>query len=128
MVIYKVPQKLLDVACHDTQLNVKESALNVLRSFCKHEKAKKVTFFVNIFKLGVIRIKGSLLSLGFNYYTLKKIALSFFKILKDVDAIDKLSSINFLSPSNTDLNSSSSKNNYLAAAYTCKNIINCLKS
>lgn len=49
MVIYKVPQKLLDVACHDTQLNVKESALNVLRSFCKHEKAKKVIFFLLIF-------------------------------------------------------------------------------
>lgn len=42
MITLKIPQKVLDVACHDTQFNVQESALNVLKSFCKYEKAKKV--------------------------------------------------------------------------------------
>lgn len=42
MITLKVPQKLLEVACHDTQLNVKENALNVLKIFSKHDKAKKV--------------------------------------------------------------------------------------
>ena len=42
MISLKVPQKLLEVACHDTQFTVQESALNVLKIFCKHDKAKKV--------------------------------------------------------------------------------------
>jgi hypothetical protein len=42
MVVLKVPQKLLEIACNDTQFNVQESALNVLRLLCKHEKGKKV--------------------------------------------------------------------------------------
>ncbi len=45
MIALKLPQKLLDVACHDTQFSVQENALSVLKSFCKHEKAKKVSFF-----------------------------------------------------------------------------------
>ncbi len=44
MINLKVPQKLLEVACRDTQFSVQENALNVLRSFCQHEKAKKVKF------------------------------------------------------------------------------------
>jgi len=47
MISLKVPQKLLEVACHDTQFSVQESALNVLRLFCKHEKAKKVSNCLN---------------------------------------------------------------------------------
>jgi hypothetical protein len=42
MINLKIPQKVLDVACHDTQFNVQESALNALKAFCKYEKAKKV--------------------------------------------------------------------------------------
>lgn len=48
MISLKVPQKLLEVACHDTQFSVQESALNVLRIFCKHDKAKKVIYFLKI--------------------------------------------------------------------------------
>ncbi len=84
---YKVPHKLLEIVCHDTQLSVQESALNVLKILCKHEKAKK--------------------------------------ILRDIDAIDKLSSITFSSPSNTDL--TSSNNNSLAASLMCRSIIYQLK-
>lgn len=43
MVTLKIPQKVLDVACHDTQFSVQESALNVLSLFCKYEKARKVS-------------------------------------------------------------------------------------
>lgn len=42
MIGLKVPQKLLEIACNDTQFNVQESALNVLRLLCKHDKGKKV--------------------------------------------------------------------------------------
>jgi hypothetical protein len=82
----KVPHKLLEIACHDTQLSVQESALNVLKTLCKHEKAKKT--------------------------------------LKDIDAIEKLSNITFLSPSNTDLTSS---NNNMTASLICRSIIYQLK-
>ena len=88
LITYKVPHKLLEIACHDTQLSVQESALHVLKTLCKHDKAKKT--------------------------------------LKNIDAIEKLSNINFLSPSNTDLNSSAS-NNSVTAALICRNIIYQLK-
>jgi hypothetical protein len=45
MIALKIPQKILDVACHDTQFNVQENALIVLKSLCKYAKAKKVYFF-----------------------------------------------------------------------------------
>lgn len=50
MITLKIPQKVLDVACHDTQFNVQESALNVLKSFCKYEKAKKVKLNIDFYK------------------------------------------------------------------------------
>ena len=40
----KIPQKLLEIACHDSHFNVQERALNSLKLFCKHEKAKKVIY------------------------------------------------------------------------------------
>lgn len=43
MTSLKIPQKLLEMACHDTQFTVQESALNVLRALCQHDKAKKVS-------------------------------------------------------------------------------------
>ena len=42
MTSLRITQKLLEMACHDTQLNVQESTLSVLRVLCQHEKAKKV--------------------------------------------------------------------------------------
>ena len=51
MLQLKLPQKMLDVACHDTQVNVQENALCVIKSFCKNEKAKKVCFFLLIFEV-----------------------------------------------------------------------------
>lgn len=47
IIALKVPQKLLEVACHDTQFSVQESALNVLRLLCKHDKPKKVNFILD---------------------------------------------------------------------------------
>lgn len=44
MLSLKAPQKLLEVACHDTQFTVQEKALNVLNIFVHNEKAKKVSF------------------------------------------------------------------------------------
>ncbi len=38
----KVPEKLLDVACHDTHVTVQEFALRVLKQIVKHEQAKEV--------------------------------------------------------------------------------------
>lgn len=38
----KVPEKLLDVACHDTHVTVQEFALRVLKQMLKHPKAKEV--------------------------------------------------------------------------------------
>ena len=38
----KVPEKLLDVACHDTHVTVQEFALRVLKQMLKHDKAKEV--------------------------------------------------------------------------------------
>ena len=38
----KVPEKLLDVACHDTHVTVQEFALRVLKQMIKHEQAKAV--------------------------------------------------------------------------------------
>ena len=38
----KVPEKLLDVACHDTHAIVQEFALRVLKQMLKHEQAKEV--------------------------------------------------------------------------------------
>lgn len=38
----KVPEKLLDVACHDTHVTVQEFAFRVLKQMLKHEKAKEV--------------------------------------------------------------------------------------
>ena len=43
MLSLKAPQKLLEVACHDTQFTVQEKALNVLNIFVLNEKAKKVS-------------------------------------------------------------------------------------
>ena len=83
----KVPHKLLEIACHDTQLSVQESALNVLKTLCKHEKIKKV--------------------------------------LKDIEAVEKLSNITFFTPSNTDLTSSNSSS--IAASHICRSIIYQLK-
>lgn len=54
MISLKIPQKILDVAIHDTQFNVQESALNALKAFCKYEKSKKVnnnTFYSILFLL-----------------------------------------------------------------------------
>ncbi len=42
MIRLKVPQKILECACHDTQFTVQESSLKTLRILCKYEKAKKV--------------------------------------------------------------------------------------
>ncbi len=38
----KVPEKLLDVACHDTHVTVQEFALRVLKHMLKYERAKEV--------------------------------------------------------------------------------------
>ena len=38
----KVPEKLLDVACHDTHVTVQEFALRVLKQMLKHARAKEV--------------------------------------------------------------------------------------
>jgi hypothetical protein len=38
----KVPEKLLDVACHDTHVTVQEFALRVLKQMLKYEQAKEV--------------------------------------------------------------------------------------
>ncbi|CAF4392018.1 unnamed protein product, partial [Rotaria magnacalcarata] len=38
----KVPEKLLDVACHDTHVTVQEFALRVLKQMLKHEQAKEI--------------------------------------------------------------------------------------
>ena len=38
----KVPEKLLDVACHDTHVIVQEFAMRVLKQMLKHPKAKDV--------------------------------------------------------------------------------------
>ena len=108
MTSLKITQKLLEMACHDTQLNVQESTLSVLRVLCQHEKAKKVIF------------------LNFMFVTCKIIFVFTFKILKDVDAIDKLYNINFLS-SSSNLNSSI-KVNYMNSVNTCKYIIHVLES
>lgn len=83
MTQFKIPQKILDLACNDTQFMVKENALLVLRSLCDHDKARK--------------------------------------ILRDIDAIEKLSNIDFLT--NPKVLDSSSKNNFINAANICKIII-----
>ncbi|CAF0816845.1 unnamed protein product, partial [Brachionus calyciflorus] len=87
MISLKIPQKVLELACHDTQLSVQESALNALLAFCKHDKARKC--------------------------------------LRDLDAIEKLSNLNF--KNNKDLDTSI-KNSYLNALNLSKNIIKLLKS
>jgi fused len=79
----KIPQKILEIACNDTQFIVKETALLVLRSLCNHDKAKK--------------------------------------ILKDLDAVEKLSNMDFLT--NPKVLDSSCKNNFINAANICKIII-----
>ncbi|CAM4943871.1 unnamed protein product [Rotaria socialis] len=38
----KVPEKLLDVACHDTHVTVQEFALRVLKQMLKHGQAKEI--------------------------------------------------------------------------------------
>lgn len=38
----KVPEKLLDVACHDTHVTVQEFAFRVLKQMLKHDEAKEV--------------------------------------------------------------------------------------
>ncbi|CAF4133189.1 unnamed protein product, partial [Rotaria sordida] len=38
----KVPEKLLDVACHDTHVTVQEFALRVLKQMLKYEQAKEI--------------------------------------------------------------------------------------
>lgn len=86
MIALKIPHKLLELACHDTQFGVQESALNALNSLCKHEKARKC--------------------------------------LNDLDAIEKLSSISFMSAQSKDLD----KETYQKASSLCKNIIKCLKN
>ena len=47
----KVPEKLLDVACHDTHVTVQEFALRVLKQMLKYEQAKEVieNIFFNFF-------------------------------------------------------------------------------
>ncbi len=60
----KVPEKLLDVACHDTHVIVQEFALRVLKQMLKHEQAKEVIliniffvlFFFNLFYLDFTRM------------------------------------------------------------------------
>lgn len=76
----------MELACHDTQLGVQESALNAIYSLCKHEKARKC--------------------------------------LKDLDAVEKLSNISFMSAQNKDIDKESYQNGNLL----CKNIIKCLKT
>ena len=49
MTSLKIPQKLLEMASHDTQLSVQESTLSVLRVLCQHEKSRKVLIFLFIF-------------------------------------------------------------------------------
>jgi len=39
----KVAQKLVEMACSDTQFSVQESALNVVRVMCKHERGRAVS-------------------------------------------------------------------------------------
>ncbi|RNA34069.1 serine threonine- kinase 36-like [Brachionus plicatilis] len=41
MISLKIPHKLLELACHDIQFGVQESALNALFALCKHDKARK---------------------------------------------------------------------------------------
>jgi len=48
-------------------------------------------------------------------------------MLRDADAIEKLSAIDFLKAKNSNLNTSI-KNNYISAVSTCKMIIQSLKS
>ena len=48
-------------------------------------------------------------------------------MLRDADAIEKLSAIDFLTAKNSNLNTSI-KNNYILAVSTCKMIIQSLKS
>jgi hypothetical protein len=48
-------------------------------------------------------------------------------MLRDADAIEKLSAIDFLTAKNSNLNTSI-KNNYISAVSTCKMIIQSLKS
>ncbi|CAF4126396.1 unnamed protein product, partial [Adineta steineri] len=42
LISFKVPEKLLDVACHDTHVIVQEFALRVLKQMLKHERAKEI--------------------------------------------------------------------------------------
>ncbi|CAF1375368.1 unnamed protein product [Adineta steineri] len=42
LINFKVPEKLLDVACHDTHVIVQEFALRVLKQMLKHERAKEI--------------------------------------------------------------------------------------
>jgi hypothetical protein len=42
LTLLKVPEKLLDVACHDTHVTVQQFALRVLKQMLKHEQAKEV--------------------------------------------------------------------------------------
>ena len=48
----KVPEKLLDVACHDTHVIVQEFALRVLKQMLKHQKAKDVMRTANAASIG----------------------------------------------------------------------------
>ncbi|CAF3737373.1 unnamed protein product [Rotaria sp. Silwood1] len=44
----KVPEKLLDVACHDTHVTVQEFALRVLKQMLKYEQAKEILQECNV--------------------------------------------------------------------------------
>ena len=68
----KVPEKLLDVACHDTHVAVQEFALRVLKQMLKHDQAKEV-----------------IPSFCFDQY----LFFFFFKILRECNATDKLSNL-----------------------------------
>ncbi len=48
MIKLKLPQKILEITCNDTQFAVQEAALNVLRIMCQHEQAKKVLLFITV--------------------------------------------------------------------------------
>jgi hypothetical protein len=50
----KVPEKLLDVACHDTHVTVQEFAIRVLKQMLKHKQAKDVIFTPISFKISSI--------------------------------------------------------------------------
>jgi len=43
MVELKIAQRLVEIACGDSQFGVQESALNVVGLMCKHEKGRKVS-------------------------------------------------------------------------------------